>query len=262
MKPIRSYLGSNGESHDQSFFEENLSPLKEKPCDLCLSTHRNGRFHYLDDEGYPCMFICTSRHTCPKIGRYHSRRIEHLKKTSRMPDDLLRKSIDNFTISEWWQHNVMTMLSMWTYTDQKWVCLTGGPGTGKTHICSALSVDLLNQGIEVFYTYFAELMEHIRYYDESFLEKARNVPVLFLDDLYKGNISFQEIKATAALINYRYTHDLVTLITTEKTPDELFEIDQATTGRIIAKCDGCWADLPHDKESDYRIRDFLGMYDK
>ena len=239
-----------------------LNPLKENPCDSCLSGHKNGRFHYIDKDGYSFMYVCPKRYTCSKIDKYHSKRIECITKASRLPNYLLTRSIENFTISEWWQHNLMTTLSMWTYTDNKWVCLTGGPGTGKTHVCAALSVDLLNQGIEVFYTYYAELIEWVRYHNEPYIEKAKNVSVLFLDDLYKGNTGFQEVKAIANIINYRYTHNLVTLITTEKTPDELFEIDQATTGRIIDRCNGCWVDLPHDKESDYRIRDFLGMYDK
>ena len=261
MHKIKDLLNVK-ESNRQPDFKSKYPPKPENMCDRCLSTHRNGTFHYLRDGEYETMFLCADRFTCTKIGQFHSARLEYVKKTSRMPDYLLRKSIDNFTITQWWQQNLMTTLSMWQLEDNKWVCITGGPGTGKTHVCSALVNELLGRGIGVIYTYYGEIIEAVKYRDQAFLDMIRNAPVLFLDDLYKGNITFQEIKETAMLINYRYTHDLVTLITTEKTPDELFDIDQATTGRIISRCDGCWADLPHDKESDYRIKDFLGMYDK
>lgn len=257
---MKSLKDSLYKPQTKSYFEEKLNTLEGDPCDLCQATHKNGRFHYLDKDGYSYMFICPDRFTCQKINRFHSRRIEYVKKESRMPADLLCKSISNFIITEWWQQNALTTLSMWTYSDKKWVCLTGGPGTGKTHLVSAVVNELLNTGVEVLYTYFAEFMEAVRFKDLTYMEKARNVPVLFMDDLYKGNISYQEIKETAALINYRYTHDYVTFITTEKSPEELFEVDEATIGRILDKCDGCWADFPHEKESDYRIKDILGMY--
>lgn len=174
-----------------------------------------------------------------------------------MPTELTLKSSTNFTIDKQWQQNVLHKLSTWNIEDKNWILLSGGPGTGKTHLVSAIVNSLLSNGYQVMYARFSELMDSVRSRDYSLMHACRCVPVLFLDDLYKGNITPFELKETADLIDYRCVNNMVTLITTEKSPQELIELDQATIGRIIRMCNEFWAVFPRGLSADYRLQDFV-----
>lgn len=108
----------------------------------------------------------------------------------------------------------------------------GSAGCGKTHLCEALSIELLKSGIRVrvnewptLIRYFKQKMhgEYPGEYDELF-DRYCKLPWLILDDVGMGGIgSTWEWGEFDELINYRYRNNLPTVITTnldiKKLPD-------------------------------------------
>lgn len=256
MEALANFMHVDSEQNVQTFIES-IKPWDGKPCERCLSTRKDGCFHYLGEQGSLTMFVCPKRSSCTKIVEYHERYVSIVRRHSRMPYELSLKSSTNFIIDKPWQQSVLHKLSKWNVKDKNWILLSGGPGTGKTHLVSAIVNSLLSQGYEVMYARFSEVMDSVRSRDYSLMQACRCVPILFLDDLYKGNITPFELKETADLIDYRGVNKMITLITTEKSPQELIETDQATTGRIIRNCNDFWAVFPRGLTADYRLQDFV-----
>lgn len=118
------------------------------------------------------------------------------------------------------------------------ICLLGQPGAGKTHLLTALANNLiLKKQVSVLYFPFVEGFNDLKDdFDllEEKLTKMKRVGVLFIDDLFKGRdfpTQFQ-LEQMFAVINYRYLNHKPIMISSEKTVDELCEIDEALGTRI------------------------------
>ncbi|MED4052954.1 ATP-binding protein [Niallia taxi] len=119
------------------------------------------------------------------------------------------------------------------------ISLLGQPGSGKTHLLIALANNLImNKQISVQYFPFVEgfnnLKNDFNKLDEK-ITKMKRVEVLFIDDLFKGRewpTQFQ-LEQMFAVINYRYLHHKPIMISSEKTIDELCDIDEALGTRIF-----------------------------
>ena len=90
----------------------------------------------------------------------------------------------------------------------------------------------------------------------------KTAQILYIDDLYKvgraadgsSNPTGADIGLAFEIINHRYINHLSTIISTEKTPQELVEIDEATGSRVIEMAGGNVFSLPRDTKSNYRLR--------
>ncbi|WP_308161951.1 ATP-binding protein [Bacillus sp. ISL-75] len=118
------------------------------------------------------------------------------------------------------------------------ISLLGQPGSGKTHLLTALANNLImKKQVSVLYFPFVEGFNDLKNdFDllEEKLTKMKRVGVLFIDDLFKGRTfptDFQ-IEQMFAVINYRYLNHKPIMISSEKTVDELCEIDEALGTRI------------------------------
>lgn len=118
------------------------------------------------------------------------------------------------------------------------ISLLGQPGSGKTHLLTALANNLIiKKQISVLYFPFVEGFNDLKDdFDllEEKLTKMKRISVLFIDDLFKGRqypTDFQ-IEQMFAVINYRYLNHKPIMISSEKTVDELCDIDEALGTRI------------------------------
>lgn len=131
--------------------------------------------------------------------------------------------------------------------------LFGQPGSGKTHIINAIGAALLNQGIEVIYMPYVEVMRELKANandDEYYIklsQRYQRASVLIIDDLFKdkfkncklidkATITETDMKHLYPIINYRYQNCLPTLFSTEATPTLLTFLDEALAGRILESC--------------------------
>lgn len=118
------------------------------------------------------------------------------------------------------------------------ISLLGQPGSGKTHLLTALANNLIKKKqVSVLYFPFVEgfndLKDDFTLLEEK-LTKMKRIGVLFIDDLFKGRdfpTPFQ-LEQTFAVINYRYLNHLPIMISSERTVDELCDIDEALGTRI------------------------------
>jgi hypothetical protein len=83
--------------------------------------------------------------------------------------------------------------------------------------------------------------------------EARLYDVLFLDEVLKKH-NDTDLRYLMEIINYRYTNDKKTIITSEKLLNELLDIDEATFGRAVEKCEGFVINIPRDRKKDWRLR--------
>lgn len=125
------------------------------------------------------------------------------------------------------------------------IVFAGINGVGKTSLAVAIARELLDNGEGVVYLRFAEFFDGLK---ERFKPKAsyeyggdeaddeaeymrqyQQAPVLVLDEFYSEATPWRKDRAEQ-LVNYRYTHQLPTLITTNLSSDDLTELWGKTTG--------------------------------
>ena len=119
------------------------------------------------------------------------------------------------------------------------IALLGNVGCGKTHLAVSILKEFANQNKTVNAINYTELTrklsgnanDDVAYF--AILGKYTSVPVLLLDDMFKGKITEANIKQMYDLINTRYENGRITIITSERVIDELMDIDEAVASRIV-----------------------------
>lgn len=154
---------------------------------------------------------------------------------------------------------------------EKWLCLMGQPGGGKTHIVLAVGKALLEQKIKVVYMPYLEAIRELKSnaMDDEYYNKLSNrykrAEVLIIDDLFKdkvkkgrltGEITPSDMNHIYPILNVRYSNKMPTLISTECTPQMLIDLDEALGGRILEMCGKKFGNV-FDRECNYRLREFM-----
>jgi DNA replication protein DnaC len=120
-----------------------------------------------------------------------------------------------------------------------WLILQGANGCGKTHLAAAIANKSLASGLSVFFAVVPDLLDHLRAsfapgkevgYDELF-EQVRNVDLLVLDDLGAQASTQWAQEKLYQVVNYRHVQGLPTVVTTDRSNDEI----QAAHPRIVAR---------------------------
>lgn len=146
-------------------------------------------------------------------------------------------------------------------TSKNSILLAGNPGSGKTHILIALSNNFIsNRSIKIIYMNYREAMTSIKqnmldkeiYYRE--IRKYQEAELLFIDDLFKGKITEADINIMFEIINHRYINRLPLMISTEKTIEELLNIDEGTSSRIYEMCKDYLVEVK-GTENNFRLKE-------
>ncbi|MBU9711097.1 ATP-binding protein [Evansella tamaricis] len=153
------------------------------------------------------------------------------------------------------------------------IALLGHPGSGKTHLLTAISNNLMQKkSVSVLYFPYVEGFNDLK--DdfgklEQKLERMKRVDVLFIDDLFKPvtkeikgervkvpRATEWQIEQTYAVINHRYLNYKPIMISSELTVDEMFDIDEALSSRIYEMCKDFTVVVKGDrKELNHRLED-------
>lgn len=173
-------------------------------------------------------------------------------------------TFDKYETKHGWQKHIKEKaLEFIENTENNWFFIGGQVGSGKTHICTAIVIKLLEKGMDAYYMqYRQDIMELKMNMDDFYSYSARlnnlkTVKVLYIDDLFKATEKPPEsdIRIMFDLLNYRYINkDLITIISTERSINEILEIDQAIGSRIYQRSKNFTIKLGQDKSANYRMK--------
>lgn len=178
-------------------------------------------------------------------------------------------TFEKFEAEEDWQIALKSAAMSYARNPEGWFFLGGQSGCGKTHLCTAICREFLLGGRAVVYMLWrddivkikAAVTDSSEY--SSMIDRYKKAPVLYIDDLFKagrderGNlgISRADINVAFEIINYRAINpELLTIISTELSVDELVDIDEATGGRIFEKSFANGISIARDRSRNYRTK--------
>lgn len=122
---------------------------------------------------------------------------------------------------------------------QGWLVFCGTNGCGKTHLAGAIANRALERGQSVVFAVVPDLLDHLRAsfapgrelpYDELF-ERVRTADLLVLDDFGAQAATPWAQEKLYQVVNYRHVAGLPTVVTSDRSLEEL----QAVNPRIVAR---------------------------
>ena len=230
-------------------------------CQLCLNRGYFSRVRDYDGMCENYMEVCS----CMRV-----RRSIRALKNSGLANVVEDFTFEKFEATEPFQEYMLTRAkSFLENPESKWLAFLGASGSGKTHLCSAVAIELIKQGKDVKYMLWKDDSRKIKNNnfdgDGLLLDYYKNVEVLYIDDLFKtGKSEGQLQKVTAGdiniafeILNSRVVQKKTTIISSEISIDELFDIDEAVAGRIKQMCREYCVNISKGKGKNYRKRDFV-----
>lgn len=110
---------------------------------------------------------------------------------------------------------------------EPFVILWGKAGRGKTHAAVGMGLGLIESGYYVHFTTATDLLDRIKAsFDDKEITVAdveampRSAPVLILDDLWAEQSTEWSRSRLFSILNHRHANRLITIITTNKSPDD------------------------------------------
>lgn len=123
-----------------------------------------------------------------------------------------------------------------------WFMVVGRPGSGKTHICTAIIGKLIDGGKNCKYMLWRDEVRELKALvnDNAAYKKRidllKNVDVLYIDDFLKGKtVSDGDLNVAFELLNARYGSQKRTIISGERTIGAIMDIDEAIGSRIYER---------------------------
>ena len=179
-------------------------------------------------------------------------------------------TFETFRCDEPWQQAIRDRAR--AYVDEgleagRWFYAGGQPGSGKTHICTAIAREALYRYPLVYMMWENEsktlksLVTDAGEY-ASAISRYKDCKVLYIDDLFKptkddfGNMrkpTAADVKLAFEIINYRYINQLPTIISSEWYMNALADIDEATASRIAECCGEYQIIINQDRSKNQRF---------
>lgn len=128
------------------------------------------------------------------------------------------------------------------FTGRENFFIAGQSGCGKTHICTAISYELMKKGHELAYFRWRNegaKAKRLTSDDEKysgFMDRFKECQILYIDDFWKikdlADLRDGDYNLAFELLDYRYGAKKATIISTEWYLSEIAGVDQAIAGRI------------------------------
>ena len=169
-----------------------------------------------------------------------------------------------FKADEKWRKHLKDVGKAYVADNSKsWFFLGGQPGSGKTHICTAVGMELMKKGKAVRYMVWPEELQKLKAYIndisfESLIEPYKTVDILYIDDFFKvrrgEQITTADVNMAIRIINHRYNAELVTIISSELSLAQIVELDEALGSRIAEMTDDKYnIFIQYDIRKNYRF---------
>ena len=133
--------------------------------------------------------------------------------------------------------------------------------TLKTHLCTAAFVRLsLDRGLDGRYFLWNSDGRRIKAAakngDEQLLNDFKRCALLYIDDLFKckrdTEPSDADVRLAFDILDYRYNHELMTIISTEMLLEDIRDLDEAICRRIHEMCGPYIGNIGRDPGKCYR----------
>lgn len=199
--------------------------------------------------------VLTAKECDCEIKRRTMKRIEQ----SGISSLIKNYTFENYQTNEEWQYNAKAKaIDYVAHGNKQWFFIAGTPGSGKTHLCTAI-VGMLIQGNKyVRYMLWREEAPRLKAqindreaYDSE-MSKLKKCDVLYIDDFLKGSVSDGDINLAFELLNDRYNTGKVTIISGEKDISQILSIDEAIGSRIYERSKGYCIKTP--PKSNWRLK--------
>ncbi len=204
--------------------------------------------------------------------------MEMRKTIRRMKQSGLKDIIRDYTFAKYqanedWQKKIKEAAMAYAKEPNGWFFIGGQSGSGKTHICTAICRELLLRGMPVQYMLWRDdvvklkaSVKDVEAYGAA-IDRYKTVKVLYIDDLFKtGKGQYGEaqrptgadVNLAFEILNARYgSPELLTIISSECTVDELLDIDEAVAGRIVEKAKTF--SLDKDRKKNWRLKGAVSL---
>jgi len=218
--------------------------------------------------GYDCP-ICKNRGNIAVIGEngmFAIRDCDCLirrRNLKKLRESGLEELLEEYTMEAYetgrpWQKSAKEKALHYVEDGKGWFVISGNPGTGKTHLCTAICGKLLEQSKSVRYMLWREEAPRLKacVNDSEKYEKLigdyKTCDVLYIDDFWKGTVTDADINLSFELLNSRYNdRRKLTIISGEKDIEQMLEIDEAIGSRIYERSKGNLIKTPNEN---YRLR--------
>lgn len=230
--------------------EGDLNNFDGIECTICKN---KGYIQFVNESG----FISAKRCECMERRKMFSE-----IKNSQQGLYINLKASDYKRNSPWQEDIYQTMVKYCKANNNDWFMICGQSGCGKTMIVNIITNYLLfNKNEIVKYITWTDfigelkrnLMSDNANITSTMLEEAEKAKILVIDELLK-TFTEADLKYIIEIINYRYQHGLKTIITSERSINDLLDIDEATFGRCIERCGEYLIYIPKDRSKNYRLR--------
>ena len=281
FRDIFASLFGNAQKVDESTSEEDRLAISKSACErkCALTNEQEGNINSLD--GYDCP-KCKNRgffYEPLLCGNYYdvsqrfcdcmkARKAIRALKRSGLGDLIYDFRFDNFETKELWQKSAYDKAKR--YADDnggKWFFIGGASGRGKTHLCTAIAVSIIKKNFDVKYMLWRDESRRLKsmvndpsYIDE--MEILKSVDVLYIDDLFKtgkgADKAFQrpteaDINLAFEIISNRDIRKKPTIISSECTMMDLYDIDESICGRIKRNCGDFCVNIGANNTKNYRF---------
>lgn len=230
----------NGEEYARRRAESmNAIPgtLKGVDCAACLN---RGVIYRADEAGNVTAMECKCM-----TARRGRRRLER----SGLGDMMERYTFNTWRTPERWQRDAAALAGEYLKAPRGWMLATGRSGSGKTHLCTAVCVELMRQGVDLRYMLWREIAVKAKAVVNdpdayaAIVNPLKNVQALYIDDFYKAGKNQPpttgDVNLAFEILNHRYNDPRkLTIISTERSMAELMDIDEAIGGRIYERSAG------------------------
>lgn len=170
---------------------------------------------------------------------------------------MLGKKLSDYQVKESWQAEVKQHMQEYMKNPQGWFVIDGVPGSGKTLACMIVANQLLRDGKLVQFVSWPELVREASvdfYKEKDVLQKYKTVEVLYIDDFLKVADQPQAMKIAYEILNYRYAHESLTIISGERKLKEIVNIDGALAGRIFERAGSHLIELGNNPDRNQRMK--------
>ncbi len=271
MQNLKNVIGINKETskieislQEKCDFENShVGDLKYYNCGECLN---RGFINIVQNDN-----IVVKRCKCLKIRNNN----KNLFNCGISPEMFSNYTFDSFTTNADWRKKIKSRFLKYIEEikngSKKWLYIGAISGLGKTHLCTALSKELINLGFELKYFLWKDEIiklkqlkkssytESIEKYQEK-MNYIKSVDVLYIDDFLKliDNYSKEEdLNLAYEIINARSVNNKITIISSEYERKQLMDFDLALFGRIYYACNkeqDYFLYSTYDENRNYRIK--------